>query len=317
VKNPAAKIASARFRAEACARIRSFFSRHNVLEVETPLLSQGASHDCHIDLFSVPKAEAGETMRFLQTSPEPHMKRLLARGYPDIFQIGKAFRFGERGRLHNPEFTLLEWYRLGYSLRQMMEEAAEICRLVAGPRPTVFQSYSGVFVAATGLDPLAVPLEALTAHPMVAERGLTPGHFPDRGDILNFLMSEVAEPSLDPAVLTGVYAFPAELSSQALPDPDHPGTVLRFELFGGGMELGNGYQEIRDSEEYRRRFETENRRRGAQGKTVPLLDENFFRDLRNGLPPCSGTAVGLDRLLLWASGDSSVDTALEFPWEIA
>ncbi len=307
---------AARFRAEALAKIRAFFSGRGVLEVETPLLSRGASHDCHIGVFAVPMI-AGESpaLRYLQTSPEPHMKRLLARGFPDIFQTGKAFRLGERGRLHNPEFTLVEWYRRGFSLRKMMEETVEVCRLVAGAREARFASYREVFRSATGMDPLSASRETLLEQGIFSARGFDPKAFPRRADALNFLMSELVEPSLDPEVLTVVHGFPADLSSQALPDPEVPGTALRFEVFGGGVELGNGYEELTNPGEYRKRFEEENRIRVAMGKPAIPLDEGFFTDLKKGLPACAGTALGLDRLLMLGLGKSAVDAVLDFPWE--
>ena len=182
------------------------------------------------------------------------MKRLLARGYPDIFQIGKAFRLGDEGSKHNPEFTMVEWYRREFALQQMMEETAELCRLVVGPFPIVFSSYEEVFTRASGMNPFSTSFAKLTSHPLFSERGLTSTQFPESADVLNFLMSELVEPALDPKVLTVVHGFPAMLSSQALLDPANPAISLRFEVFGGGMELGNGYQELRDPREYRRRF---------------------------------------------------------------
>ena len=308
------KLAAARFRAEACSRIRAFFAARDVLEVETPLLSRGASHDFHIDLFIVP-IESEKSIRFLQTSPEPHMKRLLARGYPDIFQIGKAFRSGDIGSRHNPEFTMVEWYRREFSLKQMMEETAELCRLVVGPVPCVFTSYEEMFSTATGMNPMTASFEKLASHPVVSQRGLSGSDFPEASDVLNFLMSELVEPDLDPKVLTLVHGFPSILVSQALSDPEHPGTSLRFEVFGGGMELGNGYQELKDSAEYRRRFEGENRKRQAAGKPTPPLNEEWFADIGPQLPACSGVAIGLDRLIQTGFGAGSLGEILEFPWK--
>ncbi|HAO99254.1 MAG TPA: hypothetical protein DCQ83_04345 [Fibrobacteres bacterium] len=309
------KLAAARFRAEAVSRIRNFFASRNVLEVETPLLSQGASHDYHIDLFPV---DTGETSpRFLQTSPEPHMKRLLARGYPDIFQIGKSFRKGEKGNRHNPEFTMVEWYRRGYALNQMMDETVELCQLITGPKPVVHATYADAFSKVTGLDPLSSTLNELVSHPGIAQRELPAATFPSVSDALNFLMSEVVEPQFSPEVMTVVSGFPTLLSSQALVDPKNPQTALRFEVFGGGMELGNGYQELVDVAQYRARFDAENRKRSESAKLIPPLDENWFKDLTENLPPCSGVAVGFDRLVQLGLGVGSLNEVLEFPWEEA
>ena len=165
------KITATRFRAEKLAAVRAFLAERSVLEVETPLLSRGASHDFHIDVFQVPGAgpEAGSA-RYLQSSPEPHMKRLLAKGYPDIYQICKAFRLEESGRLHNPEFTMIEWYRLGYRLRQMMEETVTLCAVVAGPREVNYFSYENVFERVTGMMPIKTKRETLLTHPVFSNR---------------------------------------------------------------------------------------------------------------------------------------------------
>ncbi len=308
---PPPKLNAARYRAEALARVRAFFAARNVLEVETPLLDDGASHDCHIDLFSL---AAFGTTRFLQTSPEALMKRLLARGYPDIFQICKAFRRGEQGRRHNPEFTLIEWYRLGYAFRPLLEEALELCRVVAGARPAVYRPYSEVFAGATGLDPLGAPLADLLAHPAFSAAGLAAEAFPQRGEALDFLMAAVVEPALDPGAFTVVYDFPAALSSQARSQVDRPEVVHRFELFGGGMELGNGSLELRDPGEYLGRFQAENRKRVDCGQPQVPIHSGFFSDLAGGLPDCAGTALGFDRLVMLGLGATDIAEVLEFSW---
>jgi lysyl-tRNA synthetase class 2 len=246
---PAARLRAARFRAEKLAALRAFFAARGVLEVETPLLSRGASHDFHIDVMTVDagKGPGYEGPRYLQTSPEPHMKRLLARGWPDIYQICKSFRYEEAGRLHNPEFTMVEWYRRGWKLRRMMEETVEACSVVTGPRDAVYMLYVEAFEAATGMNPRLTPREKLLTHPVFAERGLGPEAFPEKADVLNFLMSEVVEPGFDPDKFTVIHHFPAELSSQAEPDQEEPFLVQRFEVYSGGMELGNGYTELIDA----------------------------------------------------------------------
>ena len=165
------------------------------------------------------------------------------------------------------------------------------------------------------MNPFSSSFAKLTSHPIFSERGLTSGQFPELADVLNFLMSELVEPALDPKVLTVVHGFPAMLSSQALLDPENPEISLRFEVFGGGMELGNGYQELRDPKEYQRRFEAENRKRQVAGKTVPPLDEQWFMDMGLQLPACSGVAVGLDRLIQLGFGAKSLSEILEFPWK--
>jgi lysyl-tRNA synthetase class 2 len=316
------KIAAARFRAGKLAALRAWFAARNVLEAETPLLARGASHDNHIGVFSVPditRKDGG--LRYLQTSPEPHLKRLLARGYPDVYSIGKAFRLEENGARHNPEFTMIEWYRLGFKLRRMMEETVEVCNLVAGPREADYRLYVETFYEATGLHPRKAKREELLAHPVFAARGLNaqdfPTLFPEKTDVLNFLMSEVVEPGFDPGKFTVVHHFPIEMASQAEPDQEEPFLAQRFEVYSGGMELANGYKELIDTREYRVRFEAENKKRAESGKPVIPLHAGFFADLGAGLPACAGVAVGFDRLVMLGLGVTDIAETLEFPWDEA
>jgi lysyl-tRNA synthetase class 2 len=313
--NPSLKIAAARFRAERLAAVRAFFAERKVLEVETPLLSRGASHDFHIDVFVVPHLNG---TRYLQTSPELHMKRLLARGYPDIYQVCKSFRLEEEGGRHNPEFTMIEWYRLGFKLRRMMEETVALCAVVAGARETSYFSYENVFQRVTGLHPIKSKREALLALPVFAERGHKvenqPADFPTKADVLNFIFSEVVEPTFDPNAFTVVHHWPIEMAAQAEPDQEEPFLAQRFEVYAGGMELGNGYKELIDTREYRARFEAENKKRAAGGKPEIPLHEGFFHDLDGGLPACAGVAVGFDRLLMLGAGTKDLAEILEFGW---
>lgn len=320
-------IHAARFRADRLAALRAFFAARNVLEIEAPLLSSGASHDAHIGVFTVPDpAAAGET-RYLQTSPEPHLKRLLARGFPDVYALGKVFRIEENGARHNAEFTMIEWYRRGFKIRQMMEETVAVCALVADsgagrpPREAVYRLYVETFQAATGLHPLTATRAQLLEHPVFADRGFPSSGradlFPTKNDALDFLMSEVVEPTFDPAVFTVVHHFPLEMALQAEPDQEEPFLAQRFEVYGGGMELANGYKELIDAREYRVRFERENARRAESGKPVIPLHEGFFKDLGAGLPACAGVAVGFDRLVMLGLGADDIRDVLMFPWDEA
>jgi len=312
------RLNASRFRAEKLAALRAFFAVRKVLEIEAPVLSRGASHDAHIGVIEVPSADG---TRYLQTSPEPHLKRLLGRGYPDIFSIGKAFRVEESGRLHNPEFTLVEWYRLGFKLRRMMEETVEVCALVAGERETDFLLYVETFHERTGLHPRKATREQLLAHPVFVARGFAPSElsalFPEKTDALNFLMAEVVEPTFDPANFTVVHHFPIELAAQAEPDQEEPFLAQRFEVYAGGMELANGYKELIDTREYRVRFEAENAKRAALGLPIIPLHEGFFADLGAGLPACAGVAVGFDRLVMLGLGATDIRDTLLFPWDEA
>ncbi len=313
---------AARFRADKLAALRAYFAAQNVLEVEAPLLSRGASHDAHIGVFPVPDPTRPEgAMRYLQTSPEPHLKRLLAQGFPDIYSICKAFRLEENGARHNSEFTMIEWYRLGFKLRRMLEETVEVCALVSGPREMVSLLYVETFVAVTGLHPRKATREQFLEHPVFTARGFAAEDlsilFPEKTDVLNFLMSEVVEPSFDPAKFTVVHHFPIDLAAQAEPDQEEPFLAQRFEVYAGGMELANGYKELIDTREYRTRFTAENAKRLATGKLEIPLHEEFFKDLGSGLPACAGVAVGFDRLVMLGLGTTDIRETLLFPWDAA
>jgi lysyl-tRNA synthetase class 2 len=318
---------AARFRAESLRKLRAFFSDRDVLEVETPVLSRGISLDCHIDVFTADfhplgyrRPGAAPEAFHMQTSPEPHMKRLLCRGFPDIYQIGKAFRNGERGKHHNPEFTMVEWYRKGFSLSKLMDEVEAVCLLIAGSRPVIRKTYVEAFRESLGFDPLALELESLLAHPGVPEK-LPEGHrFGTRIDALDYLMAHAVEPGFDPAAFTFVSGFPAEQAAQARILPEDPRLAYRFEVYGGGMELGNGYLELVDPAEYESRFDRENIKRRDAGKPELPKDRNLLDDLGRGLPACAGVAMGFDRLLMLGTdsggnGDGDIGSVLNFPWE--
>ncbi len=324
--------AAAAFRAQALQKIRAYFSGQGVLEVDTPALSRGISLDCHIDVFTAmyhplgfarPPMEGApvpgpgaEAAYFLQTSPEPHMKRLLCRGFPDIYQIAKAFRNGERGERHNPEFTMLEWYRKGFPLSGLMDEVEALCILVAGQRPSVRRSYRQVFQETLGADPLALDLDALLDLPALRERLPSREAFPDKTDALDFIMAHIIEPTFPAGTLTFVHGFPSEQAAQAQVLAEDPRVAHRFEVYGGGMELGNGYLELTDADEYARRFDGENAKRRLKGKPELPKDRNLLADLRLGLPPCAGVAVGLDRLIMLGLGCLDIAAVLSFPWEV-
>lgn len=313
-----------RFRAQALRTVREFFFKRDVLEVETPTLSRGVSLDCHIDVLAAeyhplgyPRPSANAETFYLQTSPEPHMKRLLCRGFPDIYQIAKAFRNGEKGGIHNPEFTMLEWYRRDFSLSDLMEEAVELCLSVAGPVECVRRTYREAFLDALGVDPLSARLEDLLALPSLKDRfprESVPA-FATRTDVLEFLMAHVVEPGFDPGSLTLIRDFPAEQAAQARLHAQDDRLAHRFEVYGGGMELGNGYLELADPEEYDRRFDGENAKRRARGKPELPKDPALLQDLRLGLPPCAGVAMGFDRLVQFALDRGEIASVITFPWD--
>jgi elongation factor P--(R)-beta-lysine ligase len=308
----------ARARAGMMAMIRQFFADRGVLEVETPLLGAAASTDCHIDLFSaafIPSgagpAATGETC-YLQTSPELFMKRLLAEGFPDIFQIGKVFRNGECGRHHNPEFTMLEWYRRGVDLYGMIDETAgllqELCEIATVNRIT----YRDLLLQSTGIDPLAVTVPELES--FTEQQSGQKLSFATVTDGLQYLMAAVIEPGFDPNSLTVVYLYPREQAVLSTVDREDRRVARRFEIYGGGMELANGFEELADAAENRRRMEAENACRQQCGKPVVPVDERFITAMEKGLPPCSGVAVGCDRVLMCRTGLPSIDAVVSFGW---
>ena len=238
------------------------------------------------------------------------MKRLLAAGSGPIFQIVKAFRAGETGRRHAPEFTIAEWYRLGPIAGLLSEMDLLLGHLLGTPRAAV-RSYRELFLAAVGADPLSAGDQQLT---VLAEAHGHPGRPVDRAEALDFLFSRLVEPSLgESAAPTFVVRFPAPLAALARPTESDPRTAERFEVFCRGLELANGYDELQDPEEHRRRFAAENRARKCAGRRPAALDERLLAALESrGLPRCSGVALGVDRLVMAALGASSLEEVVAF-----
>lgn len=293
-----------RARAELLADLRAFFAQRGVLEVETPLLSRSTVTDPA--LAPIPCGD-----RWLQTSPEYAMKRLLADGSGPIFQVCKAFRAGEAGPRHNPEFTLLEWYRPGFDLQALMAEVADLVCGVLGARPPQFVSYRELCTAKLGLDPHRASTAELES--CARQRIDYAGGAESRDTWLDLLMSHVIQPSLSGLVF--VFDYPA--SQAALARLRREGEVQvaeRFELFIDGVELANGYRELADAAEQRRRFEADNAMLAARGETPRPLDEQLLAALHAGLPDCAGVALGLDRLLMLKMGADSLADVLAFDW---
>lgn len=301
------------------AAIRAFFAERAVLEVETPLLCHATGTDPQLDFFSTRLHSPPENpVLYLQTSPEFAMKRLLAAGSGDIYQISKAFRNAESGRLHNPEFTLLEWYRLGFSLQDLMQETAELIQrlLLPAKKLTILPPirYQQIFLDATGLDPLAFDLmrwRSFAQAQGVSEALDLCGD--DQALWLDFVFSHRVQPQMSPQTLYLVYDYPAVQASLARIKPNDLRVAERFEVFVGGVELGNGFRELTDADEQSRRFDQEIRKRKQLGLTTVEKDGRFLAALQQGLPECSGIAIGLDRLLMVLSGKSSIDEVLSFP----
>lgn len=299
------------------AAIRAYFAAQGVMEVETPLLCQGIGTDPHLDFFSVPIP--GAAPRYLQTSPEFAMKRLLAAGSGSIYQIGKAFRQGEAGRRHNPEFTLLEWYRLDFSLERLMDDMENLLLQVAGgqlqPGSARRASYREIFLQYTGLEPLEATFQELAGY--AAGHGLPEAQAlcgQDRPLWLDLLFSHLVQPHLGQTGLCFVHSYPACFPSLAQTQPSDARWVERMELFWQGVELANGFHELGDAQEQAARFAAEQQTRRSQGQPVPQADSRLLAALRHGLPDCSGVAIGLDRLLALLSGADHIDQVLAFPF---
>jgi len=309
---PSASIENLRLRAKVLAEIRAFFRDKGVLEVETPLLSLTTATDPHLESISVTGVFAGDSQEyFLQTSPEFAMKKLLAAGSGSIYQICKAFRQDERSRRHNPEFTMLEWYRTGIDEQQLMDEVEELARKTTGQKNFERITYRELFERQLGLDPHQCETGELLAAAKQRIDFNDSGY--ERDELLYLLLAEVIEPAL-----TGncfVYDFPTSMSALAATAPDSRGQPVarRFELFMGGMEIANGYLELLDPAEQQRRFQQDiDERARMQRRSLPV-DNGLVAALDHGLPACAGVALGVDRLVMLAAGVDSIDQVTGFP----
>jgi lysyl-tRNA synthetase class 2 len=295
------------------ATIRSFFTERDLLEVETPALSHAGTMDLQIESATAQVRSLGCERLYLMTSPELAMKRLLAAEYGDVYQISRVFRDGELGRWHQPEFTLLEWYRVGWNEKDLMKEVEELLRQIVGAyqtiTPTIRISYHDAFVEFLGVD--------VSADESVLKKRLKTldVNVPDNlegGSLMELAFGAVLIPRLDPRAITFIYDFPENLASLARIKPTTPPVAARFETFLGGIELANGFDELTDEVEQRTRFDAERKQRRSAGLHVPPLDEDFLAALSHGLPHCAGVAIGLDRLFAVATGLQSLSETISF-----
>ncbi|MEM6702269.1 MAG: EF-P lysine aminoacylase EpmA [Acidobacteriota bacterium] len=316
---PAASFEALRLRARLLEATRSFFLARDVLEVETPLLGRRGVTDLHLHSLTA-RCTAVPDLLHLQTSPEYAMKRLLAAGSGDIFQICKAFRDQERGRRHNPEFTMLEWYRLGLDHHGLMAEAGDLLEqlLTLGGRCLEARegtSYTQLFEQRLGIDPRTCEtsaLEALAGPDAPAAAG-------DRDDLLALLLTRDIEPHLPPNRLIFVYDYPPSQAALARLGRDASNQLVahRFEAYLDGVELANGFWELTDAAEQRARFEDDLVKRRRLGLPTPQPDDRLLGALAKGLPDCAGVAVGFDRVAMLAAGALRIDDVLAFPVERA
>ncbi len=306
-----------RTRADLLARIRDFFRQAGVLEVETPACSRYGVTDPAIESFTTrftgPGAARGEA-RYLHTSPEFPMKRLLAAGSGPIYQLCRVFRNGERGRRHNPEFTLLEWYRPGFDHHQLMHEVADLIQALS-PRPLAFDrlSYAEAFQRQLQIDPHRASAADLRG--CAIARGIAGAEtleLESRDAWLDLLLSHLIEPRLGEGGMTFLYDYPASQAALARVRPGDPPLAERFELYLGGVEIANGFHELTEAGEQRRRFQEDNHRRRAMGMPEVPLDECLLAALEQGMPPCAGVALGVDRLIMFLTGSPQIGDVIAF-----
>jgi lysyl-tRNA synthetase class 2 len=317
---PTANLKALRLRAELYALLRRFFAERGVLEVETPVLSSAGNTDPNIESFALhfdgPRT-AGEATRWLRTSPEFPLKRLLAAGVGDCYELGRVFRNGEAGKRHNPEFTMLEWYRVGMNHHQLMDEVSELLKAalaLAGRRATVRDtSFRQLYQDKFGFDPLLAPEEELRSPLQVY--GIDPAGL-TRDDWLDLLMTHLIQPTLPNSRILLVYDYPASQCALARVREGEPPVAERFEVFLGPLEIANGYHELNDALEQRQRFEADLARRRARNAATPPIDERLLAGLPK-LPACAGVAMGVDRLLMALMGTDKISDVVAFPFERA
>ncbi len=311
------KIERLRDRAHMFKQARLFFENRNVLEVDCPIITAGASVDAHIDL--IPAIYQSEEKRYMHSSPEYGMKRLLAEGIGDIFQLSHVFRDGEHGIKHNPEFTMAEWYRLGFNLEQMIDDTVAFIRLFLGDLPSRTVSYRETLIQYAGIDYVElietdllnyIKENQIPYYPNVHEEG--------KDALLNIILSSRVEPQLGRDELYVLAYYPATQAALAKKRWHGKEPVAeRFEIYYQGIELANGYHELTDAGEQRQRFIETNQMRLALGKAQLPLDEHFLKALHKGIPDCSGVAVGFDRLMMLRHKENLLANVIAWDWEIA
>jgi lysyl-tRNA synthetase class 2 len=316
---PTTSLATLQTRAAMLASARKYFADRAVLEVETPILAGHAVTDAHIQSIGVHKQDSE---LWLRTSPEYHMKRLLAVHPQDIYQIAKVFREGESGTHHQPEFTMIEWYRLGFDLDAMIDDTCELIKHLSqhaqfpvAERRTI--SYTEAFQSACNLNPISATLEdirstALESLADIIDKRLTETIGDNRACWLDLLASHIVTPSFEKDILYVMTDYPAEQAMLAKLNPHNDLLAERFEIFLNGLELANGYCELQDATEQAERFHKDNEQRQQSDLAAITIDEHLLAALESGLPTCSGVAVGLDRLLMITDGHDSVGSTLSF-----
>lgn len=311
---PGASPDTLRARAEMLANVRSFFTERAVLEVETPSISRCPTMDQHLDSLSL---ESDSQRFYLITSPEYHMKRLIAAGMGSVYQICKSFRADEAGASHNPEFTMIEWYKIGWDHYQLMDEVEALLDRLLQCGKAERVSYREVFEQHLAINPFEVTHQHFLQ--ICENYQVTPPDFlvdpqSDREDWLDFLMGVIVEPKLGEKQPIFIDQFPATQSSLAKLHPENREVTLRFEVYYKGRELGNGYSELTDAKQQKSRMLQENENRKKSGKPTLPFDERLQAAMEHGLPECAGIAIGFDRLVMLALEKDSIDQVQSFSW---
>jgi len=306
---PGASRLAVEARAVLLRDIRLFFADRNVMEVETPILSQAGNSDPNIHNITT----GSRVKKYLRTSPEYSMKRLLSSGHRDVYEMGRVFRAGEAGRYHNPEFTLLEWYRLGWNYLNLADETIELIRLCGHGQfdswPVRRVTYRELFRLETGLDPFNCEEPELES--CALELGIQAGPM-DQQDWLDLLLSQVIQANLPGETFTVLHEYPPEQAALARIRGGDTPVAERFEIYLGQMELANGYQELTDAGEQLQRFQRETAMMAGRGEETVPIDENLISALRHGLPECAGVALAVDRLLMSCLKMDRIDGVLAF-----
>ncbi|WGE59020.1 elongation factor P--(R)-beta-lysine ligase [Actinobacillus equuli] len=315
---PTASIQNLIKRSQIMAEIRQFFKDRGVLEVETPALSEFSVTDVHLSTFSTqflsPFASEAKTLH-LMTSPEYHMKRLLAAGSGSIFQLCRVFRNEEAGKRHNPEFTMLEWYRPHFDMYRLINEVDDLLQQIPDCEPAESYSYQFVFQTYVGLDPLSATRAQLVEK--ARKHGFPCEDDENRDTLLQFLFSEIVEANIGKERPTAVYHFPSSQAALAQISSEDHRVAERFEVYYKGLELANGFHELSDAKEQMRRFEQDNVQRAQMGLPAQQLDTRFLAALKAGIPNCSGVALGVDRLMMIAMNAEKIDEVMAFGVENA
>lgn len=316
---PTASRATLEHRARMLQQLRAFFLSRGILEVETPLLSSTATTETHLQSFVVSDPASPGHNYYLHTSPELAMKRLLAAGSGSIYQICKVFRAGERGTRHQPEFTMLEWYRVQTDYDAFIAENVRLLETLLAEQhklqPVIQFTYRQAFVEYAGVDPLS----ATTAQLRTAFAARVPADVSsigenDRQSWLDLLLTHCIEPHLPRDRLVVIRDYPAEQASLATLSAHDPRVAKRFEIFCNGLELANGFHELTCADEQRQRIDKELQQRRERGLPVVPADGKFLAAMQHGLPDCCGIAIGFDRLVMLAVKAKSIDEVVTFAW---